>query len=252
MTHYIFIRFNLRYEGLLDVSEDWLRFRLEILRRFNLPSLLSQTCKDFQVFYLLDKQSPSWLIEEFDSLLLQHCNVNVLFLDRVTGRFLGSTESVGLDSQLVGILNSMTFSYPLVTTRIDSDDIIPTNFVEVTQQAVGEEEEVLSHPYGIILRLSDMKAWIRCYKHNSFATFVCHKRPLHTSYITRHVSLDFFRPVRFISESPMWCATYHGKNRSEEVGCNLDHILSELYGWIDIKSLELDKGLWPILFEGSE
>ena len=67
-VHLVLTRFNVPgYGAVLD--EDWLLHRLDLFRRFTLPSIDAQTVRSFRWIVFVDSSSPAWLLDELESLL---------------------------------------------------------------------------------------------------------------------------------------------------------------------------------------
>ena len=71
VDHVLLTRFNLPSAGaesIVRAKDGWLRARIELFRRFCLPSVLRQTRQDFKWIIYLDPQSPDWLVSVMDDL----------------------------------------------------------------------------------------------------------------------------------------------------------------------------------------
>jgi len=63
--HFLLTRFNVRPDAVSPPpTEEWLRHRLELFRRYALPSVAKQTVNPHQWLVLCDGGSPDWLRRE--------------------------------------------------------------------------------------------------------------------------------------------------------------------------------------------
>ena len=122
MKHYIITRFNYKYgfsKG-LDVSGktkegvEWIRQRLILFYKYYIPSIKNQTCQDFEIVFLCDKDSPRLLLEELSEF--------------------GKPIHIPLKEWF------KTTELPVITSRLDSDDCLHKDYVKNIQEECAKKE----------------------------------------------------------------------------------------------------------------
>lgn len=208
MNHLILTRFNiLCSRGVAYKDESWLRERVRLFYKFCLPSVERQVNQNFRWLLFVDSESPSWLCEEFDQISARYKNVEWIFSSNYTEARNGVKNSVRRED------------FPLLTTRLDNDDIIFPNFTEVVQQHTNQwctdlQPLIISFPYGYTF-------WVRHNKFkrlrvlgNQFISYVEHNFPVKTVLRSKHRNIVRFNLTRSISVKPMWCHIWHEGNYS--------------------------------------
>ena len=121
--HFVLTRFNVRnryYSG--DPGDEWLTQRLELFRRFTVPSFAAQTETDFRWLVLIDSESPAWFREALEAV-----GRGLFEAVEVVGPF---TSDVAADAV------AQRLDRPFVlTARVNNDDAVATDFVETIQRA---------------------------------------------------------------------------------------------------------------------
>ena len=106
----------------------------------------------------------------------------------------------------------------LVTTRVDSDDAVATDFLariqaEAAALAPQGEDCFVNFPHGLQLdRLGRLR---RCrLRANHYLSLVEHRtaEPPRTVFVTRHPDARLAAPVREVQTPPMWLEVLHGSN----------------------------------------
>lgn len=145
-THLILTRFSVRASASSPpATAEWLRYRLELLDAYCLPSLAAQTSAAFQWLVLCDESTERWCLDALHERALAAPQLAVVAtapgsanLEAVVGRA-GAADSV------------------LVTTRVDSDDATSTDLVERVQayvpafEALGSETTLVNFCRGFKL-----------------------------------------------------------------------------------------------------
>ena len=90
-----------------NLNEDWLKIRLEIFKKYTVPSILNQTNQDFEWIVYCHPDSPQWLIEE------------LMLIDKVQVSFeYWYHKTLDLDTDI------------LITSRVDSDDLLHKDYMK--------------------------------------------------------------------------------------------------------------------------
>lgn len=219
VTHVVVTRFNLPsagVESLIRAQEGWLRSRVELFERYCLPSVLAQTVTDFQWLVYFDTESPSWLRDRIESWQASAVNLVPLF---------GTTVLYSdLIRDILAVADSSTDA--LITTNLDNDDALATDFIERVQAVPASAERTalfLAHglvraPQGLYLRRDRRNAF--CSVRESW------EAPM-TCWRDAHTSLGRWMPTVAIGGEPGWLQVVHGSNVSNRIRGRL--VSSERY-----------------------
>lgn len=184
MTHSVY--FLTRY-GLANPDPEWHKRRLEMFKRFYLPSFMNQTNQDFNCLFRIDHTMPEQSIRDLQDVLPD-------------SRF----EIVKKWGDLRGH----------IFVRMDSDDAIATDFVEKTYE--------LSEP-GKMLNFNDGYLWRNNmffpYRSDSnmFLSVWDDKGP----YFDQHGWMKNSFEVVSVDGPPMWVHTYHEDTYTTQRGRNV-------------------------------
>jgi len=142
MKHLILTRFAVAWPGLIVTrdNDEWLADRYRLLEKYTIPSLEAQTCKDFKWLILADPNFPG-----LDRARLERY-ADVLWTSTPWDRT--HYGRVLVDPKVIRPYTSGTDW--LLTTRLDSDDIISNTFVQRLQGAFVEREMWYGFPCGFI------------------------------------------------------------------------------------------------------
>lgn len=178
-VHYILTHFNYGLYGRSWDKELWMKKRLDIFRRFTLPSLQAQTNQDFKWLIRFDPQTPEVPDFGYDNI--------VTSFDPGAGMY----------------INRHVTTPWLITSRIDNDDYYEPTFIEEIQRCFNEEELLidvngrqmdiktgrfyrfpkysLNSPFlSLIEKKKDRYSTVRCYTHgdmkNHFKTRYINKK----------------------------------------------------------------------------
>lgn len=228
-SHFIITQFNLRnfplsnnydYESWLE----WTRKRIALYKEYCLPSIINQSCKEFKWFLYFDTDTP----EEFNEFLNElssfpfinvcYCkgieDFNVSYIDEVKKR-------IGRSAKWI------------ITTRIDNDDCLHREAVEIIQKSLIERHGFLiSLASGYLLNIKDRTLSHYYYPMSPFISLIeANTGDIkgifgkgHTKYdrlrlyVFKEIWLEYFnkkaRRSRFILNKPLWIQTVHGENVS--------------------------------------
>jgi len=175
------------------VSESWLEERLEIFEEFTMPSVNSQTDQDFQWLVLCDSGSPQW----FRSRLARNSIVQAIYLDRWD-----------LDEVRRAVQTRRRHS-KVVTTRLDNDDAIASDFVERVKQAA-TQVGFINFPHGLIWNEGRLYRWVD--QSNAFISRVEEGKLIDTVYADKHASVAALGVVNQVTAGFKWLQVVHGGN----------------------------------------
>lgn len=120
--HIIFTRFNVPSGGReqqIRLSEGWLEHRFELFEQYCLPSVYSQTQKDFVWVVFFDENTPDCYKEKIEGYSRS--------FEQFTPYFVSSWDTKIIKERLSSILS--IYDYVLMT-RLDNDDAINRHFCE--------------------------------------------------------------------------------------------------------------------------
>lgn len=176
----------------------WVDYRMNLLQKYCVPSVLAQTCQDFDWWFLVNRSFPGLTGEHIE------------LLSRF-GQILDIDAPWNETQPEVGSLLADKYNNQWVcSTRLDSDDMLSTTFMEKLKQKVYEKEQWISFEYGYIMK--DGYAALRKYNVNPFVSYVEFATPLKTVFHVAHnVANRSNIPFNLIPEIG-WAQIDHGDN----------------------------------------
>lgn len=227
--HFIITQFNLRNFPLSENADfarwvDWTRNRIELFRKFCLPSVLNQTNRNFKWLIFFDYDTPAEFNEFIDSLknlsLIDVCyskameDFNLNYMTEVKRRITESERWV-------------------VTTRLDNDDSLHTDAVQtIHENFICTHRFLISLASGYILNIEERIMSHYYYPMSPFLSIIEDAEielkgifaKGHTKwenlrlFVLREIWLEYFnrkaRKARFVLRNPLWIQTVHGQNVS--------------------------------------
>ncbi|WP_181405821.1 glycosyltransferase [Pseudarthrobacter phenanthrenivorans] len=206
-AHFVLTRFNVRsfyYAG--EPSDDWLHNRLELFRRYCLPTLSQQSADSFTWLVFFDDQSPDWFQREVSKDAPG--NFEAVY---VRGAFTAETVSKAITER-----SSAPY---ILTTRVDNDDAVSRDFVQVIQSCFEWQDfEFINLVSGA--QYAKKRTYLRPYTKNPFLSLMeaSLEAPPHTVFVEHHYRVDERGPVRNVrTRHPMWLQVIHGGNVLNEI-----------------------------------
>jgi glycosyltransferase involved in cell wall biosynthesis len=209
--HFLITRFNLRSEhwgstksGLPVLNDEWMEERLILFKKWCLPSVLNQSNKNFEWIIFLDNSTEqrykvqlSQMIEPWKNILIRYINGDKVF-----------------DQEIHKILSKAYATDYCITTRLDNDDIVHTDFIDEIQKcAVGNAPLYIDIPTGYQLALIGSDIAIRN-RYNPISTFssffASHDHPEHIFSRPNYEWRDF--PNKASIELRLWVEVVHERN----------------------------------------
>jgi hypothetical protein len=209
LNHAILTRFNLPgpgYEGFIRATPAWLEGRFELFERYCMPSVLAQTCRNFQWLIYFDPQSPDWAKRK----IAEHEAASAY---RAVFRETVSKANL-LDDLRMAFADADGM---LLTTRFDNDDMLGRHFIEYLQNAAlqAAARTVFNFPQGFTYGAG------RLYRHadrsNAFASMCEPWDGAFTIWHDWHTRLKRYAPIVQIAAGPEWIQVIHGRNVSNRV-----------------------------------
>lgn len=242
LQHFILTRFNIRIwtqdkNGKAVRTFDWLKHRFEVFERYCLPSIVNQTCKDFEWIVLFDSETPAEYkkkLPEYKAICPQFTPV---FVEPSKGRYFRRLFKA--------IVDERAHADRVLTTYFDNDDSLSINFVEDIRRRVSNlpDETFVYYTsgyqyfteFGLMLRVH--------YKRNHFVSVIETSQPstLKTVFgYCGHYYIDRIPGVKieYAEESPLWCEVIHERNM-----CNDAHFLLGIKPVRDRETLRREFGI---------
>lgn len=157
--HYIITRYNLGiYKYATKISDSWMESRIKMFDTFCIPSMLSQTYKNFIWILLIDSKTPMDFVFRITKRLTPYPNANIGI--RYYPVFVSGPsdftfkESCGCSlwkEQLLEILKNDNCDIA-IQTRLDNDDCLAPNYVEIVQNHVASNfyPQIIDFPNGVM------------------------------------------------------------------------------------------------------
>ena len=210
--HFVLTRFNVRCGPEVADYPDgcwpgadaaWLRRRMELFARVCVPSMRSQTCRDFRWLVLCDAESPPWLAAEL-------------------AQFSDVCESVWMPADQwtapQEVRRRATHDW-IITTRLDSDDALAPTFLEQVQRSFDARDTFIVFEAGAALTDSGMVfsrftsgLWHEAAA-TAFTSLVEPAAQCGTVFkISQFIALTNHNARRITTTEPMWMLFCHGGN----------------------------------------
>lgn len=208
--HFVVTRFNVRVNEHQDVAPDsWLNDRFRLFKLYCWPSMFAQDNSQFTWIIFLDASTPQWLRQSLASLAgSAPFGFELIYTDNVFG-----------PDVIRAAIRELHTEKLVVTTRLDNDDMVATDFISTIQQHVADEKFMLIN----LVSGSQMSSGLpyrRPYPANPFITLV-ENVPVpnqKTVFATEHYSMPSMGAVRNIRTGhPMWMQVVHEANLANEV-----------------------------------
>jgi hypothetical protein len=208
IDHVLLTRFNLpsvSAESIIRAKDGWLQQRVELFERYCLPSVSSQTNKEFHWIIYFDPDSPEWLMRWIRE-------------QRPLGLYQPFFRSSVSRAELCADIRTVVGPPrdELITTNLDNDDGLATDFIDRIQLAGRKgERTALYIAQGLI------KSENRLYSFKDPRNAFCSVRETWNSPITCwsnwHNLLGENLPVIEIGGKPGWLQVIHGRNVSNRI-----------------------------------
>ena len=214
--HFLLTRFNLLLwandkEGKGVRTTKWLRHRFTLFENYCLPSIINQTCKNFEWIVLFDASTPEKYKDktaEYQRLCPQFIPV---FVEPKDGRFFSEIFREEIRKRLK--------ANRVITTYLDNDDALNVGFVEDLQSRASElgDGTFVYYDDGYQLYTDENFLLKINYPRNHFVSVVEKGDPSTVKGIFgygRHYYIDKIEGARIehVKNVPMWCEVVHEKN----------------------------------------
>ncbi|KRR18667.1 hypothetical protein CQ13_09365 [Bradyrhizobium retamae] len=218
IDHVLLTRFNLpsvSAENIIRAKDGWLQQRVELFERYCLPSVCSQTNKEFRWIIYFDPESPEWLMR--------------WIRERPPGVYQPIFRASVSRAELCADIRSLVGAprAELITTNLDNDDGLATDFIRRIQLAGRKGERTALYIAEGLIK-SENRLYIIKDPRNAFCSVrETWKSPI-TCWSNWHNLLGENMPVIEIGGEPAWLQVVHGRNVSNRIRgkrvCSSSHI----------------------------
>lgn len=204
--HFVLTRFNVNIGPHRRTWDDaWLASRFRLFEEYCLPSMRSQTSQQFTwlIFFATSSRAT---IERYLADVPPMPNLQPVFTDTVFGP---ATTREAVISRHDGV------SDRLITTRLDCDDALRSDFVQRLQAVRPERpREVFNFPLGY--QVSHDRFYLAYDPMNAFCTLTEpwdeRGETVQTVYGAQHQKITDLAPVRQVDWKPSWLQVVHDLN----------------------------------------
>jgi Putative rhamnosyl transferase len=210
-THLLLTRFNVQAgygDPKAGLDPKWLEYRFQLFEQFCYPSVCAQSNQNFKWLVFFDDQTP----EEFKSKIAIYARYKNLIPIYVHGYF---SESI-LCSALAEHIDSR--SSHMITTRLDNDDSIIQNFIELIQLQFKEQScEFINFTQGYCLH--NQKLYLMEDSSNPFISLIesLDGSPPKSVLCVPHNKLTTIGNIHQVTNEPAWLQVIHRGNVSNIV-----------------------------------
>ncbi len=212
IKHLILTRFNVASPGreqAIRLKPGWLEKRFQLFKDYCLPSVAYQTNKNFEWIIFFDEKTPAEYMEKIKSL-------QSVFPFRIE-----YTSLFDMSKICPQLVSERADTKWLLTSRLDTDDILAIDFIERLQNSLEPlESKVINFPNGLILSLTGKKPALYTDIDKS-SPFVSLLEPftdnIDTIWKKVHREVDEIAPMVQLGGAPAWLQIIHGDNIANRV-----------------------------------
>lgn len=213
-------------------QEEWMRDRLELFKRFTLPSVLSQTHPPYKWVLFIDRATDP---EQHRLLWDEIYKFNFINI--------GLTDSQSIIQDARKYVNLFRRNNYVVTTRLDNDDAIHKLFFEKIEEQVKNPPKysqfhfIVNFDWGIVYNPKTWDIRISRQGSNPFISKIEKGSDIQTVWGFKHTEASRYgQMIRLGEEStPMWIQTVHGKNVSNRMQGSPYEEHKELFNNVDFQ-----------------
>ena len=156
--HFLLTRFNVQLSWTQKKWDEFsLKNRIDMFEQICFPSVKSQTNKKFKWIVYFDRSSPDFLKKKVDEFKSR--------LDIFQPLYIENFNSAEVRNNILSLLDDNT-EY-LITTRLDNDDAISKNYIDLVQACFDYQEiEIINFLHGY--RLYNNKLYLNKFPSNNF------------------------------------------------------------------------------------
>lgn len=210
--HFILTHFNVKFKwskGQLSTTgnaptDEWFDHRLKLFDTYCYPSILNQTCQDFEwLIFFDDEATDKKKLEKYS---------------RFTPVFVRDYKFWSFKHVIKQIRKRIKPKTKwLITTRFDCDDSLSINYINTMRNNISPEDMILNPTLGITYDIYKNKAYRYHYRcSNPFITTIekITKNPLKTCFRDNHPRMRkyFKKFIQIQTKEPLWLQIIHDRN----------------------------------------
>ncbi|MBW4643619.1 MAG: putative rhamnosyl transferase [Goleter apudmare HA4340-LM2] len=212
--HFILTRFNVRVDyskSRTGINPDWLTHRFKLFDQFCYPSVRSQSNQNFKWLVFFDSETP----RRFQTKIQEYAQWQNFIPIYVDCEF---TDEINRETVLHYLKTNVDY---LITTRLDNDDAVSQDFVQLIQSNFQQQEfEFLNFTSGYVWHNGKLYAFD--YFHNPFMSLFekIHEPTINgfkTIICGQHTELSALGKIKQIKTKPTWLQVIHEKNVSNRI-----------------------------------
>lgn len=207
-NHVVLTRFNVRLnkdDHLTAPNNEWLKHRFDLFKKFCFPTMCKQTNQNFFWYCFFDSATPDIFrkeIEKFDSLPF------------FNSRFTQSVNHAYVQEMLKNELgNGAEF---IITTRLDNDDAVCSEFIELIQNEF-EEVNKLFINFDNGLAFKDNYIYTLRDKSNPFISLIERLPNIKTVWSLPHNEICKSERIKHLSSPGAWLQIVHDQNVTNRI-----------------------------------
>ncbi len=208
MQHFLCTKFALplpknlgKYNTWLDERPNWLEERFELFEKYTLPSIQAQTEKNFRWLQMCNRNHPQMNNAAIKRLESYAPDADVFWVDM-------HIEASSNYLEFANALRLLVNDEWVITTRLDSDDIVSRHFIQRIREGAREKEGSLGFKLGYMLEGDVL--YPRQYLKGPFTSWVERIEDLKTVWHQEH--LHFRRNKDVGQKKYNWIQVVHGGN----------------------------------------
>jgi len=120
--HFVFTKFNMPHPSGLYLDPEWLEGRVELFKKYLLPSMKQQTCQDFKWIMHCCADSIGEAMDGLYEAEEEYENLEIIWLEKTRWH-----------PEWLENIRDRVEPGLLLTSRIDSDDAVHKDFVKIIQ-----------------------------------------------------------------------------------------------------------------------
>lgn len=225
--HFLATRFNVRIAGwnttkngdtLLD--DSWMNNRFELFENYCFPSVINQSNQNFTWCIYFDLHTTEVYQQRIKKLTGSYPNIDIFFIDSIDE----------LKPHFIKVINCSENdgSEYIITSRLDTDDLLHRDYIEVVQQLFEPSHlSVIDLRTGFKINIEEGGCEIRNYTQsfNPFISLIEKREDVQTVFNEMHH--EWFKAKKVISyyEKQLWIELVHTKNWMNAANHKLEYSL---------------------------
>lgn len=213
-NHFILTRFNVKVaysKSGTGLDPEWLKHRFKLFDQFCYPSVRAQLNQNFKWIVFFDSQTP----QAFKDKVKEYSKWQNFIPVYVDGEF---TNQINQSTLMNHLTSGVEY---LITTRLDNDDAVCKDFVQIVQNNFHEQDsEFINLAYGYVWK--DGKLYSFKYLNNPFMSLIekinkLKAEEFKTILCKEHTQLSSIGQIQQIKTQPAWLQVVHEKNVSNRI-----------------------------------